>query len=328
MPTELILLGTAGAPMPVAGRGGISSALVVGTRIFVVDCGRGTPSAVVRAGLDFARLEAVLLTHLHADHTGDLPGLLLYPWGGRRDAHGPLAPVRVYGPSRPRALPAGDGTFRRKTTIHPGLPAPGTADLVSAILAAYAYHLNIMPLDAAMPDPAELVRGFDITPPPAAGGGPQIPIVVVQDAEVLVTAVPVTHGHAIPAFAYRFDTAGGSVVFSGDTTVNEDLIELATGADILVHHVADLSYLASHGFAGTALDRMAGLHTDVTQVGGVAERAGVGELILTHYLPAEPAEITDADWAGRASAGFSGITTAGHDGLRRTLPRPPARATS
>ena len=46
MPTELILLGTAGAPMPVAGRGGISSALVVGTRIFVVDCGRGSPAAI------------------------------------------------------------------------------------------------------------------------------------------------------------------------------------------------------------------------------------------------------------------------------------------
>ena len=73
---------------------------------------------------------------------------------------------------------------------------------------------------------------------------------------------------------------------------------------------------------------MAGLHTDVTQVGGVAERAGAGELILTHYLPAKPEAVTEADWAGRASAGFSGITTAGRDGLRRTLPRSPASARS
>ena len=323
MPTELILLGTAGAPMPVAGRGGISSALVVGTRIFVVDCGRGTPSAVASAGLDFTRLEAVLLTHLHADHTGDLPGLLLYPWGGRRDARGPLAPVRVYGPSRPEALPAGEPPLQRQTLIRPGLPAPGTADLVSAILAAYAYHLNVMPLDAAMPDPAELVRGYDLRPR-HADDGRQIPSVVFEDADVRITAVPVTHGHAVPAFGYRFDTADGSVVFSGDTTVSQDLIALARGADILVHQVADLSYLASHGFAGQALDRMAGLHTDVTQVGGVAERAGVSELILTHYLPAEPEAISAADWAGRASAGFSGVTTAGHDGLRRMLPRPAA----
>ncbi len=71
---------------------------------------------------------------------------------------------------------------RRPST--PAFPAPGTADLVSAILAAYAYHLNIMPLDAAMPDPAELVRGFDITPPREDGDGPQIPAVVAEDADV------------------------------------------------------------------------------------------------------------------------------------------------
>jgi ribonuclease BN (tRNA processing enzyme) len=65
---------------------------------------------------------------------------------------------------------------------------------------------------------------------------------------------------------------------------------------------------------------MAGLHTDVTQVGGVAERAGVGELILSHYLPAEPGAISEQDWAERAGRGFSGRTTAGRDGLRRTLP--------
>ena len=68
------------------------------------------------------------------------------------------------------------------------------------------------------------------------------------------------------------------------------------------------------------LARMAALHTDVTEVGSVAERAGVRELILSHYLPAEPDVITDAQWANRAGNGFSGTTTAGHDGLRRTLP--------
>src|ERR1700722_5313873 len=99
MGTELVLLGTAGAPMPVAGRGGISSALIVDERVFVIDCGRGSPSAFVNAGLDFLRLEAVFLTHLHADHCGDLAGMILYPWGIRVNANGPLSPIRVYGPS-------------------------------------------------------------------------------------------------------------------------------------------------------------------------------------------------------------------------------------
>jgi ribonuclease BN (tRNA processing enzyme) len=321
MTTELVLLGTAGAPMPVAGRGGISSALVVGDRVFVIDCGRGSPSAFVEAGLDFTRLEAVFITHLHADHVGDLPGLLLYPWGVRAGPDGPLAPIRVYGPARPEPVPAGDAAFHRETTIAPDRPAPGSADLVQAILAGYAYHLNIMPLDCHMPDPGSLVRAVDIRVPASAQGLPEVPVLVFEDAEVRVTAVAVTHGHAVPALAYRFDTADGSVVFSGDTTVNDDLIAMAQGADILVHQVADLGYLSRHGVTGADLDRMAGLHTDVTEVGGVAERARVGELILSHYLPPEPDAVTEADWAERAGRGFGGTTTAGRDGMRRTLPR-------
>jgi ribonuclease BN (tRNA processing enzyme) len=321
MTTELVLLGTAGAPMPVAGRAGISSALIVDERVYVIDCGRGSPSAFVDAGLDFSRLSAVFLTHLHADHTGDLPGMILYPWGGRVGHDGPLPPIGVYGPSRPETVPTGDATFMRATTIHPKLPAPGTADLVENIVAGYAYHLNVMPQDARMPDAGALVRGIDIAAPARTEGASQVPVVVLDDGGVRVTAVAVMHGRAVPALAYRFDTADGSVVFSADTTVNDDLIALAHGADILVHQVADLGYLDRHGTAGPELERMAALHTDVTEVGGVAERARVRELILSHYLPAAPDAITDAEWAQRAGRGSSGTTTAGRHGLRRALPR-------
>jgi ribonuclease BN (tRNA processing enzyme) len=321
MTTELVILGTAAAPMPVAGRAGISSALIVNERVLVIDCGRGSPSAFVDAGLNFSRLEAVFLTHLHVDHVGDLPGMLLYPWGGREDDKGPLPPIRVYGPPRPEALPTGDATFHRETTINPELPAPGTVDLVEHILAGYAYHLNVMPLDARMPDAGALVRAVDLPVPAWKDSVTQTPVVVFDDGALRVSAIAVMHGRAVPALGYRFDTADGSVVFSGDTSVNDDLITLAHGADILVHQVADLGYLASHGFAGPALDRMAALHTDVGEVGSVAERAEVDELVLTHYLPAEPTAISEAEWVGRAGQGFGGTTTAGRDGLRRMLPR-------
>ena len=203
MTTELVLLGTAGAPMPVAGRGGISSALIVDDRVFVIDCGRGSPSAFVQAGLDFTRLEAVFLTHLHADHTGDLVGMLLYPWGVRVGASGPLAPIRVHGPGRPASsLPSGDPQFHRETTVHPELPMPGTSDLVAHILAGYAYHLNVMPLDALMPDAGGLVRALDIAAPAGPAGGAPVTPVVFEDACLRVTATTVMHGHAVPAFAY------------------------------------------------------------------------------------------------------------------------------
>ena len=54
--------------------------------------------------------------------------------------------------------------FHRETTIRPELPAPGTTDLVESILAGYAYHLNVMPLDARMPDAGQLVRAIDVGP--------------------------------------------------------------------------------------------------------------------------------------------------------------------
>jgi ribonuclease BN (tRNA processing enzyme) len=125
MATELIILGTAGGPMPVAGCGGISAALAVGDRLFVIDCGRGAVSAFADAGLDFSRLEAVFLTHLHAEHTGDLPDMLLYPWGVRAGPGGPLPPVRVHGPARPDVLPPGDAVFHRETTIARTCPRRG-----------------------------------------------------------------------------------------------------------------------------------------------------------------------------------------------------------
>jgi ribonuclease BN (tRNA processing enzyme) len=321
MTTELVLLGTAGAPMPVAGRGGISSALVIDKRVFVIDCGRGSPSAYVAAGLDFSRLEAIFLTHLHVDHVGDLTGMLLYPWGIRFNENGPLPPIHVYGPSSPEVAPGDDAAFHRQTTIHPERPFPGVTDLVENIMAGHAYHLNVMPLDCHMPDPAALVRAVDISVPAPLAGAARPWVSVFDDGTVRVTAVPVTHGHAHPALAYRFDTPDGSVVFSGDTTVNEDLIALSQNADVLVHQVADLDYLERHGLTGPDLERMAGLHTDVTEVGNVAERAHVHELILNHYLPAEPDAIAESEWAERAGKSFNGTTVAGTDGMRRILPR-------
>src|SRR4029077_2647335 len=96
---------------------------VVDGRVFMVDCGRGSPSAFVSAGLDFTRLEAVFLTHMHVAPLGALRGMILSPWGVRAS----LPPLQVYGPSRPAELPEGDAVFHRVTTIDPEVPAPGTA---------------------------------------------------------------------------------------------------------------------------------------------------------------------------------------------------------
>ena len=71
------------------------------------------------------------------------------------------------------------------------------------------------------------------------------PFEVYHDDLVRVAAFLVDHHPVFPSFAYRFDTADGSVVFSGDTcpNTNRNLQRLANGADILVHEVIDRAWI-------------------------------------------------------------------------------------
>ena len=88
---------------------------------------------------------------------------------------------------------------------------------------------------------------------PDEGRPPLIPMVfpheitegtVMQDDLVKVTAALVHHPPVVPSYAYRFDTPGRSIVFSGDTTPFDNLIKLAQGADVLVHEVINKEALS------------------------------------------------------------------------------------
>ena len=86
----------------------------------------------------------------------------------------------------PERLPDGDATFHRETTIHPNCRRRARRIWLSAFLAGYAYHLNVMPLDARMPDAGMLVRAYDITIPARTQGFVQVPVVVFEDDAVRV----------------------------------------------------------------------------------------------------------------------------------------------
>ena len=321
MTTELVILGTAGGPIPVPGRAGTSSALIVDGVVYVIDCGRGSPTQFAESGLDFAKLGGIFLTHLHVDHVGDLPGMLLYPWGTSP------APVDVWGPRGPRA-DTGARNAGAGGDSHGAAPLggthqlAGTSGLVSGILAAYNIHLTVMPLDLPLPDPATLARAHEVLtdqPDEPADDGSIQPEVILHTDAVTVSAITVAHGHAHPALAYRFDTADGSVVFSGDTRVHGNLVNLAQNADVLVHEVIDLEFLRQHGTGEDGIATMKRLHTDVTEIGAVANRAGVKSVVLNHFIPAAANTVSAASWIERASVGFTGIVIAGVDGLRVAL---------
>jgi ribonuclease BN (tRNA processing enzyme) len=147
---------------------------------------------------------------------------------------------------------------------------------------------------------------------------------VYEDENVTVRAILVLHPPTFPSFAYRFDSADGSIVFSGDTTVSQNLIKLARGADILVHEVIDREWVESRfeppmdSFEQAAVNHLLSSHTTIEQVGEVAERAGVGTLVLNHLVPAD-------NPVGRwleAKRGFSGRLVVGEDLMQLGLGEP------
>jgi ribonuclease BN (tRNA processing enzyme) len=141
--------------------------------------------------------------------------------------------------------------------------------------------------------------------------------VVMQNEHVKVTAALVNHPPVEPSFAYRFDTPGRSIVFSGDTTPWDNLIKLAQGADVLVHEVIHKPSLARLMARGPNADRLiehiVGCHTTHIDVGKVAKAAGVKTLVLTHFVPSDDPSLTDEMWIEGAKTHFDGKVIVGKD---------------
>ncbi|MDQ3897110.1 MAG: MBL fold metallo-hydrolase [Actinomycetota bacterium] len=330
--SKLVLLGTAGGPLPSTVRSGIAQAVVVGDRTYLVDCGSDVTRQLRRARL-LAGLHRVFLTHLHSDHTCDYFNVFLLGW--------PILqwnpPVPVFGPGPaggPTALPP-DPPGRRVPLHHPADPTPGLATLTETELHAHAYDINIRMREAGRHDLRALVVPNEIAVPPEAGAhGPDRvapdmePVVVDDDGDVRVTAVLVRHAPVFPAFAYRFDTPGGSVVLSGDTAPCPNLVRLARGADILVHEVFDDRSVDEEGDgdgdgedeaweAARRHHHMVTSHTPLHEVGRIAAEAGVGRLVLTHFIPGDDT-LPDEHWV-KGVTGFDGEVVVGRDLMELAL---------
>lgn len=274
--SKLILLGTAGGPTPKTDRAAPANAIVVGDDIYVIDCGNGVARQMVKAGLDLGRIRAVFITHQHSDHNADYGNLLLLAW-----ATDLATPVDTYGP-------------------------PPLKQMTELFLEMDAYDIGIREQDEGRPPLAPLIRPHEIT-----RGGP-----VMHAANVKVTAARVQHPPVAPAFAYRFDCPDRSIVFSGDTRPSENLVELARGADILVHEVIDLhaiDQVVKYEAVATRLRaHLEAAHTPMSEVGQIATRAGVKTLVLNHFVPGTP-PIPDQVWYDAVKPHFKGRVVIGRD---------------
>lgn len=319
--TSLVLLGTAGGPLPSLARSGISQAVVVGERVHLVDCGSGVTRQLRRARL-LSRLHQVYLTHLHSDHDCDYFNLFLLGW--------PILqwnpPVHVYGPGSAGpmcALPPEEPGLPGIPLINPENPTPGLVDITNHQIAAHAFDLNVRMREAGRADLTPLIVPHDIELPPGvdarapeAVAPPMAPFVVAESDDVRVSAILVHHAPVFPAFAFRFDTDAGSIVISGDTAPTPNLVVLAAGADVLVHEVFDdrpqpRDEEDDHE-ARRRHHHMVTAHTPLSRVGAIAAEAGVGRLVLTHFIPGDD-ELPDEHWVKGAANGYDGEVVVGRD---------------
>lgn len=263
-----ILLGT-GFPRPDAQHAGASTAIVAGDKWFVVDAGRGATLRIAGTSEKYEQLRAVFLTHLHSDHTAGLPDLFITSWQFGRQT----TPLELYGPA-------------------------GTQQLADAMLKFFEYDIHIR-RDVQERHPA---AGATIHVHTVKEG------VIYDDGDVKVTAFAVDHRPVEPAFGYRFDSHGKSIVISGDTRPSDNLVKFAKGADVLIHEAYLPEFFARVDSPEVA-KKLSAYHTSAEEAGIIAARARVKTLVLTHRIPAGE----EKTFRQRASKNFHGRLIIGND---------------
>lgn len=282
----------AGSPMAGPDRLGPCTLVTAGQQVFLVDAGEGAVRGLTRIGFPPARVQAVLLTHLHSDHFDSLGDVALNHWA----AGSARAPLPLYGPA-------------------------GVERIAEGLNLAYGIDrdFRIAHHGAAVVPSA----GYGLAAHPAAPG------VIYQHAGLTITAFAVDHGPVKPAFGYRFDYKGRSLAISGDTAPSANLVRAARGAEVLVHEALSPRLVAiqreealrAHkpGLAKILAD-IPSYHTSPEAAATIAERSGAKLLLLTHIIPPLPISILERPFLGDARARFHGRLILGRDGDALVLP--------
>jgi ribonuclease Z len=233
-------------PVPCPERFGPSTLIEAGSQKLLIDAGRGATIRLYLLGVPIGRIDALLLTHYHSDHTVGIPDLWLTGWlhnhfGSR------TTPFRVIGP-------------------------PGAKTLMSHLESAYAQDIKIRMDDENLP-----AEGIAVDVHEFDGDG-----TVYEREGLRVIAFEVDHGAVIrPAYGYRIEYGGRAVVVSGDTRCNENVVKYGADADLLIHEVAIVGpALASEAF----IQRIMMHHTTPREAGTIFERTKPKLAAFTHLV--------------------------------------------
>ena len=273
-----------GGPGATGRAGSCYAVLVNGIARIIVDAGPGSFVRLGEAKLSLAKADIVLLTHLHADHAGELPGLLK---ARAVSARGPIH-LNIFGP---------DGHTGRKGEAS----FPSTRRFVDQLFGrqgAFGY----LPTFSA---PMTLKTTNILTHAPTGHAQPQ----TIYNAEGLRITAAAGHHRDAPAVVYRIDYGGKSITFSGDVDAEglDALRRLAVGSDLLVFNSVVLDPPASPAVLYT-------LHSPPKAIGELARDARVGRLLLSHLSPATESQ-SEAVAASIAQS-FAGDVQFARDGAR------------
>jgi ribonuclease BN (tRNA processing enzyme) len=277
---KIVLLGTGGGPRPTRVRFPSSQAIIVDDQMVVIDCGNGVVKQLTEAKLSARDMTHLLVTHHHVDHTADLGYLPVASW-----IQGRSDTINVYGP-------------------------PPTSTALSSILDGYEEDLVNRAKSTGRPPFRPMVKITDINSPG----------LVLDEGGMQISCAFVDHPPFEIALAYRIDAGGKSVVVSGDTAPSQNLIDLAAGADVLIHEVVHPRALADmqiNSNAATIVDHMRRNHTMVEDLGIIAEAAKVKTLVLSHLVPHEG--VSTEEWIQAVKPTFSGEVIVGEDLMELTI---------
>jgi ribonuclease BN (tRNA processing enzyme) len=281
--TKIVFLGTKGGPRVDVGPSNPANLVVVNDTPFVIDCGMGVSRQLASAGVPLASVKYILISHHHSDHNLEYGNLVYNAW-----AAGLATPIHSFGPN--------------------GLEA-----MTRTYWELNKFDVETRMEDEGRPDPRKLLIAKDI----AEEG------VVLQTADVKVTAFRTPHPPITDNFAYKFETPDGVIVFSSDTAYNPKLAEFAKGADVLVHealYVPWVDRLVARVKNGATLKKhLLESHTAVEDVGKIAAAAGVKVLVLSHLVPGD-LDVTDDTWTEAAKKDFSGKIVVARDLMELKLP--------
>jgi ribonuclease Z len=303
--------------MPDLTRANACVAVIAGGRVVIIDAGPGSWAKLAALQVPAAKVETVLLTHLHSDHIGDLGELATQSWlGGRK------IPLNVYGPPAP---PESERTTNAEGET---LGENGTEKAVTGFAQAYNSdaEFRIAQGHDLVPTEAARMIGHDI-PAPAAEES-----VTVYDQDGLkISAFLVNHDPVEPAFGYRIEYRDRAAVISGDTAKVPNMVRFSKGADLLVHEALStrlVELLASaldqsgNTRAGTMGRHIIAYHTTPVEAAKIAKQADVKLLVFTHEVPPlRNGLMRHMFMDGVAEArGPNGDIMLGRDGLLVTLP--------